>query len=361
MTTVRVETAAPYDVVVADDARSHVHALLGPDVSRVAVVHPPELAGLAADVSAEIGGRRQAVRIEVPSGERAKTLDVARYCWDVLGTCGFTRSDVIIALGGGATTDLAGFVASAWLRGIGLISMPTTVLAMVDAAVGGKTGINTGAGKNLVGAFYEPRGVLCDVGTLRSLPYAEIRSGAGEIVKCGFIRDPGILDLIASAPQLALDPAKAVLPELIVRGIRVKAQTVAADLTERVRGGDDIGRESLNYGHTLGHAIERLERYAVRHGDAISVGMVFAAELAFLAGSIDEDLVTRHRTILGMLGLPLSYRPDAYAAALEVMRVDKKTRGTTMRFVILEQLAQPRILAGPDETLIAEAFRRVSQ
>jgi len=361
MTTIRVETAAPYDVVVADDARSHVHALLGVDVSRVAIVHPPQLAGLAGDLTEELRGGRQAVRIEVPAGERAKTLDVARYCWDVLGTCGFTRSDVIIALGGGATTDLAGFVASAWLRGIGLISMPTTVLAMVDAAVGGKTGINAAAGKNLIGAFYEPRGVLCDTGVLHSLPHSEIRSGAAEIVKCGFISDPGILDLISSAPQLALDPAKSVLPELIVRGIRVKAQTVAADLTESVRSGDGIGREALNYGHTLGHAIERLEDYTVRHGEAISVGMLFAAELAFLAGDIDEDLVSRHRTILGMLGLPTSYRRHAYAPALEVMRVDKKTRGTTMRFVILEGLARPRILAGSDESLIAEAFRRVSQ
>src|SRR5699024_7008437 len=195
-TTIRVNTESPYDVVIGNNVRTAVHALIGSGAQRVAIVHPGQLAGPAAALANELSGRRHALRIEIPAGERAKTLDVARYCWDVLGHSGFTRTDAIIALGGGATTDLAGFVASSWLRGVDLISMPTTVLAMVDAALGGKTGINTGAGKNLIGAFYEPRGVLCDTGVLHSLPHSEIRSGAAEIAKCGFISDPGILDLI---------------------------------------------------------------------------------------------------------------------------------------------------------------------
>lgn len=357
MITVPVDTAAPYTVTVGDDAICQLDHLIGDNVQRVGLIYPAELTAVAAALADRFGHDRRVVRIEVPSGESAKTFDVARYCWDVLGDQGFTRSDMIIGLGGGATTDLAGFVASAWLRGVGLITIPTTVLGMVDAAVGGKTGINTAAGKNLVGAFYEPRGVLCDLSLLRSLPNAEIRSGAAEIVKCGFIADPSILELIETAPQVAVDPRREILPELIIKGIVVKADTVAADFTETGAGG--IGREALNYGHTLGHAIERIERYSVRHGEAISVGMVFAAELARLSGTLDESTVQRHRSVLASLGLPTTYRRGAYPAALEAMQIDKKTRGNQLRFVVLDTIGEPRILAGPGGSVVSAAFGQI--
>jgi 3-dehydroquinate synthase len=227
------------------------------------------------------------VRIDLPDGEAAKTAQVAARCWSVLGAAGFTRSDAVIGLGGGSTTDLAGFVAATWLRGVRLVTVPTSLLAMVDAAVGGKTGINTPEGKNLVGAFYEPLGVLCDLDALRGLSLPELRSGMAEVVKCGFIADPEILTLVEDDPAVALDPDGPVIAELVRRAIQVKATVVSADLRESTSVGTNVGREALNYGHTLGHAIEQHEHYRWRHGEAISTGMVFVAELARRAGLID--------------------------------------------------------------------------
>ena len=210
----------------------------------------------------------------MPDAEEGKSLAVAGFCWEVCGQIGLTRGDLVVSLGGGAATDLAGFVAATWMRGVRVVHVPTTLLAMVDAAVGGKTGINTGAGKNLVGAFHEPSAVLVDLALLDTLPAAEITAGSAEIVKTGFIADPVILELIEADPAAALDPTGPVLAELIRRSIQVKAEVVAADLRESHL------REILNYGHTLGHAIERRENYRWRHGAAVSVGLVFAAELA---------------------------------------------------------------------------------
>src|SRR5690606_34917492 len=198
-------------------------------------------------------------------------------CWQVMGQADFTRSDAIVAVGGGATTDLAGFVAATWLRGITVVHVPTTLLAMVDAAVGGKTGINTAEGKNLVGAFHPPAGVLCDLAALESLDRWDLVAGLAEVIKTGFIADERILELVAEhadglrewAGADATEETWAVLTELIERSVRVKARVVSEDLTEQGL------REILNYGHTLGHAIELVERYQLRHGAAVAVGMVF--------------------------------------------------------------------------------------
>ena len=208
----------------------------------------------------------------------------------MLGRIGIGRKDAIVSLGGGAATDVAGFAAATWLRGIDIVHVPTTLLGMVDAAVGGKTGINTDAGKNLVGAFHQPAAVLVDLATLETLPRNELVAGMAEIVKAGFIADPVILDLIEADPEAALDPTGTVLPELIRRAVAVKAEVVAADEKESQL------REILNYGHTLAHAIERRERYQWRHGAAVSVGLVFAAELGRLAGRLDDETADRHRT-----------------------------------------------------------------
>jgi len=221
---------------------------------------------------------------------------------------------------------------------------------MVDAAVGGKTGINTEAGKNLVGAFHQPLAVLADLTTLETLPRNEIAAGMAEVVKAGFIADPVILDLIEADPQATLDPKGDVLRELIRRAVVVKAEVVAADEKESEL------REILNYGHTLGHAIERRERYQWRHGAAVSVGLVFAAELARLAGRLDDATAQRHRTILASLGLPVSYDADALPQLLEYMAGDKKARAGVLRFVVLDGLAKPGRLAGPDPSLLAAAY-----
>ena len=356
-TRLTVHTASPYDVVVGHGVVDEVRSLVGDAARRVAVIHPPTMRDRAESLRTALDGL-EVLLVEVPDGEAAKGADVLTRCWDVLGDAGFTRSDVVVGLGGGSTTDLAGFVAASWLRGVRFVNLPTTVLGMVDAAVGGKTGINTSSGKNLVGAFHEPAGVLCDLDVLASLPVEELRSGMAEVVKCGFIADPSILELVEAAPDSVLDPASSLLSELIAKGIAVKAATVADDLRETGSAGG-IGREALNYGHTLGHALERVHGYGLRHGEAISVGMVFVAELAHRSGRIDGELLARHRAILGTVGLPVT-DDTGFDDLLAAMRVDKKTRGTQLRFVVLDGLAQPAIFAGPEEQLLRDAHRALA-
>ena len=356
----RVDAERPYDVAVGAGALDDLPTLLA-DAARVAIVHPVTLANPAESIRKRLmTDTREAHCIEVPDGEEAKTADVAAFCWSVLGQTGFTRNDVVIGLGGGSTTDLAGFVAASWLRGVPYVTVPTSLLGMVDAAVGGKTGINTPDGKNLVGAFYEPRGVVCDTGVLATLPDNEMRSGLAEVIKCGFIADPRILDLIEDDPAAALDAASPVTAELIERAIRVKADVVSGDLREAVDH-DGIGREMLNYGHTLGHAVERVEKYTFRHGAAVAIGMCFVAQLAGLSGRIDASLVERHRTILSLVGLPTAYRPGVWNELHDAMRLDKKTRGDLLRFVVLDDLAEPSILSGPDPALMTAAYAEISR
>ncbi len=230
-TVLHVGGASPYDVVVGHDLAHHLPALLGPGVERVAVICPDRLEGLVDDLVEPIAELDITV-LAVPDGEDAKRADVAEACWEALGEEGFTRSDVVLTVGGGATTDLGGFVAATWLRGVRVVHVPTTLLAMVDAAVGGKTGINTESGKNLVGAFHEPAGVLCDLALLETLPGEELRAGLGEVVKCGFIADPEILRLVEETDPDELIPSSPVLRELVERAIRVKIDVVVADLKE---------------------------------------------------------------------------------------------------------------------------------
>jgi len=268
-----------------------------------------------------------------------------------------TRSDAVIGLGGGATTDLAGFLAATMLRGISYLSIPTTVLGMADAAVGGKTGINLPEGKNLVGAFYEPRGVLCDLDLLDTLPDKEIRSGLGEILKAGFIADPHILDLAEQDPSKLLDTGSDEFADALTRAIGIKAEVVSADLRENSTTG--VGREALNYGHTLGHAIEKAEGYTWPHGYAVSVGMVFAAEVACRLGLIGPDVVARHRTVLESVGLPVSYAGAPWETIRATMSVDKKARGSHLRLVLLDGIGRVRVVKDVDEEILRRSFMAV--
>jgi 3-dehydroquinate synthase len=357
--TVRVGGERPYDVVIGRHLLGTIPDVLGDAARRVLVVHP---AALATSADAMLDDLRahgyEAFGAEVPDAEDAKTAQVAAFCWQVLGQAGFTRSDAVVGLGGGATTDLAGFVAATWLRGVRVVQVPTTLLAMVDAAVGGKTGINTAEGKNLVGAFHPPAGVVCDLAALESLGRFDFVAGLAEVVKAGFVADPGILDLISDNVGLLTDPVAAsssdVLLELVTRAVDWKARVVAEDLREAGV------REFLNYGHTFGHAVEQVERYRWRHGAAVSVGMVYAAELARLAGRLSDEVVARHRSVLGSLGLPLTYRGDRWEQLLAAMQRDKKARGNLLRFVVLEGLGRPARLEGPDPALLAAAYAEVS-
>ncbi|MDE3720240.1 3-dehydroquinate synthase [Nocardiopsis sp. N85] len=355
VTRIRVgDTAGRYDVVVGSGVLSELPSLVG-DAARVAVVHPEGLGGIARPVvkALEAAGY-EAHPMPVPDGEAAKTVAVAADLWSRLGRHGFTRTDTVVGVGGGAATDLAGFVAATWLRGVRSVLVPTTLLGMVDAAVGGKTGINTPEGKNLVGSFHPPAGVLCDMATLPTLPRADYIGGLAEIIKAGFIADPVICDLVEDDPEGAALPEGRHTRELIERAIRVKAEVVSGDLKESGR------REILNYGHTLGHAIERAENYTFRHGYAVSIGMVFAAELARLDGRIDADLVSRHRALLTAVGLPVSYAAPAWPELRAAMSVDKKTRGATLRFVVLDGMAKTAILAGPAPELLDAAYAAVA-
>lgn len=350
---IRVATAQPYDVIVGRYLRAELLDAVGGGT--VAIVHQPTLvepAEALRTVLEYLGS--QAYRIEVPDAEDGKTLAVAGFCWDVLGQVGLDRTGTVVGFGGGAVTDLAGFVAATWLRGVRVVQVPTTLLAMVDAAVGGKTGINIDAGKNLVGAFHEPAAVLVDLAILQTLPRAELVAGMAEVVKVGFIADPVILERIEADPDAALDPFGPVLAELVSRAITVKADVVAADLRESHL------REVLNYGHTLGHALERREGYRWRHGAAVSVGMVFAAELARLSGRLDDATAQRHRAVLSSIGLPTRYDAGALPELLEGMRNDKKTRSGVLRFVVLDGLAKPGRLEDPDAELLAAAYAAVA-
>ncbi|MDI1462306.1 3-dehydroquinate synthase [Catellatospora sp. KI3] len=344
----------PYEVVVGDDVLGELPGLVK-GAARVAVLHPAPVRGWAdrtRDVLTAAGV--EVTMVEVPDAEAGKTVEVAQRCWEELGAANFTRSDAVVGVGGGAATDLAGFVAACWLRGVAWVPVSTSVNGMVDAAVGGKTGVNTAAGKNLVGAFYPPAGVLCPVPALATLPQAQLRAGMAEVVKGGFIADPVILDLIEADPAAALDPAGPVLRELIVRKISIKARVVGEDLREAGL------REILNYGHTLGHAIERLEAYRWSHGHAISVGLVYAARLGVLTGRLTEADEQRHRDILRSLDLPVAYRADAWEQLRAVMSVDKKARGRALRFVLLDGVGRPVTVPIDDEALLAQAYAAVT-
>jgi 3-dehydroquinate synthase len=353
-TRIQVTGAQPYEVVIGTGLLGELAGLLAGS-QRVAVIHPPTLLSTAEAVRADLTAQGlQAHLIEVPDGEAAKTLAVAGFCFDVLGQIGFTRSDAIVGLGGGATTDLAGWVAASWLRGVPIVQVPTTLAGMVDAAIGGKTGINTERGKNLVGAFHPPAGVLCDLAALSTLPVNDYIAGLAEVVKCGFIADPAILELIEADPQRVTQPGNDHERELVERSVTVKARVVSADLTEQGP------REVLNYGHTLAHAIEKAERYRWRHGAAVSIGLVYAAELSRALGRLDDATADRHRAVLSALRLPVHYRAGAFGELLQTMRIDKKARGNRLRFVLLDGLARPVTVDDPDPAVLAAAYSEVA-
>jgi 3-dehydroquinate synthase len=350
-----IAVGTSYEVVVGHGVTDRVPDLLATGVRQVLLVRPDALAGLAAPVAERLrSGGLTVHEAAVPDNEGAKTAEVAAGLWATLGRHAFTRSDAVLAVGGGTVTDLAGFVAATWLRGVAVVHVPTTLLAMVDAAVGGKTGINTAEGKNLVGSFHEPAGVLCDLDALATLPRADLVAGLAEVVKAGFIADPRILSLVEADPEGATRWDGPHLRELVERAIRVKADVVARDLTESWL------REVLNYGHTLAHAIEHVEGYRRRHGEAVAIGMTYAAELAGASGRLGADVVARHRSVLASLGLPTTYPGGHWDDLLTAMRRDKKARGAQLRFVVLEAVGRPVRLEGPDEALLREAYDAIS-
>lgn len=296
------------------------------------------------------GAGLPAVLLPVPEGERAKTLATAEALYRQLAVQEAHRDDLVVALGGGVVGDLAGFVAATYMRGLPFLQVPTTLTAQVDAAIGGKSAVNLPEGKNLIGAFHQPVAVLCDVGTLRTLPDREFRSGLAEVAKYALTLDPELLGVLETRSGAVLDRDPAVLEHLVARCVRAKAATVAAD--ERDAG----PRLILNYGHTLGHALERLDAFAGRsHGEAVSVGMVFAARLAEGLGVGPPGLAARHVRLLSSLGLPDGGPVPEADQVLAAMRLDKKYRGG-VRFILLEDVGRPRLVDDVPEDALRRAL-----
>jgi 3-dehydroquinate synthase len=337
----------PYDITIGTDVVAHAAEHLpdlGPATHAFVVVDQAIAADWLPPLEASLATRDlHVVALAVPSGEAAKSMQVYGTLLHQLASQEAHRDDVVVALGGGTVGDLAGFVASTYMRGMRFVQVPTTLIGQVDAAIGGKTAVNLPEGKNLVGTFYQPIAVLCDVAALASLPDRDFRSGLGEVAKYALTLDVDLLDVLERDPGPILARDAAALEPLVARCARLKAGTVAED--ER-----DTGvRLFLNYGHTLGHALERLEAFAGRsHGEAIAVGMVFAARLAEARGICEPGLAGRTVRLLASLGLETDGALPPAHDILSAFRMDKKFHGG-VRFVLLAEVGRPVVVEGVTE------------
>ena len=348
--TIRVNAEYEYDVVVGCDWQSSLKDSLG-SYTRVALVYSSAMRDHIKGFKPE---NTEIHYFEVADGEGAKTSQSLQSLWNWLGAAGFTRSDAVVGIGGGTITDLSGFAAASWLRGIDWIAVPTTVAGMVDAAIGGKTGINSDYGKNLIGAFHSPQKVLIDTSWLTTLSDRDFAAGLAEVVKCGFIMDGKILDLVSGRGIAEIRRDASLVQDLITRSVAVKAHVVGSDFRE------SFGREVLNYGHTLGHAIEIHSKYSLRHGEAVSIGLVFAAELAGVKGLLDSKSVQLHKQILTNLGLPTTYPSDSWQQLYPLLALDKKSRGHQLRFVGLSAIGETLRIEDANESELAAAYERIS-
>jgi 3-dehydroquinate synthase len=287
----------------------------------------------------------------LPSGEEAKQISTLSSMWDAASAAGIRRSDAIWGIGGGATTDVAGFAAASWLRGVAWHAIPTTLAGMVDASIGGKTGINSPAGKNLIGAFHSPSSVIIDISFLDTLSERDFSAGLAEVIKTGFISDVEILKLLKNCTDLT--HARSIAAELVSRSVQVKADVVSKDFKESKL------REILNYGHTLGHAIEKREDFKLRHGEAISIGLVFAAELSSLVLGLSPSVVDEHRELLAKFGLPITYVALAWDELLEMMASDKKSRSQGIRFIGLADRGEPEWIESVSPDILRQAYERI--
>jgi 3-dehydroquinate synthase len=275
------------------------------------------------------------LRVVVSAGEKSKSAKVLNSCYDQLAAHRLERKSFVVALGGGVVGDLAGYVAASYLRGIPFVQIPTTLLAQVDSSVGGKVGINLPAGKNLVGAFHQPRLVLCDLDTLDSLPAREFCAGLGEVVKYGIIYDATLFQRLEKRFEKILAKDDRELSHIVARSCEIKAEVVGQDETESGL------RAILNFGHTIGHAIENVSGYGrYLHGEAISIGQVAAAYLSAELSELTVDEVERIWVLFGKFGLPVSFRwtPTIAERMFAAMRVDKKVSAGEIRFVLAEKI-----------------------
>ena len=290
------------------------------------------------------------LRLELPDGEVHKDWPTLNLIFERLLAEGCDRNTTLFALGGGVVGDITGFAAASYMRGVPFVQVPTTLLAQVDSSVGGKTAINHPAGKNMIGAFYQPLRVICDLATLNTLPQRELSAGLAEVIKYGPIADPAFLGWIESNLPALLAREPAALAHAVRRSCEIKARVVGED--EREAG----ARAMLNFGHTFGHAIEAGLGYGQwLHGEAVACGMVLASELSVRLGLMPPAFVQRLRTLLLNAGLPVQAPPLSTARYLELMRGDKKAQGGDMRFVLIEALGRAVVRGAPD-ALVASAI-----
>lgn len=347
-----------YDVVVGDRLVERLAEVAPPppDAEKAFVVTHPELEAAAADAVASLSSAGLKTHtFTVPAGEGSKSLAAATGLLAQLAESGAHRHDLVVGFGGGVVTDLAGFVASTYHRGMPVVHVATTLLAQVDAAIGGKTAVNLPQGKNLVGTFHQPRAVVCDVSTLRTLPPPELAAGMAEVVKYGLIADPDLLGVVERRAGDVFSCDAGVLGEIVRRSASIKAEVVARDETE---GGP---RAHLNYGHTFGHAIEHVTARSetpLRHGEAVALGMMAAAYAANELGRIDDAAVAAHRRALEAARLPVS-AAFALGDLEEAWRHDKKYR-RGVRFVLLAGLGRPEAGVEVDRNTLLRALRRLS-
>lgn len=350
MKAISIKAEREYEVQVDCDWKLALLAL-AKNRTRIAVIHSQQMSEavrIESEIDAEI------FYFPLPDGEPAKSFATISQLWSWLGAAGFTRSDLIVGMGGGAVTDVAGYAAASWLRGIDWIAIPTTLAGMVDAAVGGKTGINSDYGKNLIGAFHSPVAVLVDVKWLDTLSDRDFCAGMAEVIKCGFIAENEIISLLSNQSLSELRKDRARVIALIEAAVTVKATVVSSDFKE------GFAREVLNYGHTLAHAVEIHSSYSLRHGEAVSIGLVFAAELSHIKGHLSRQLVDLHRELLNSFNLPVSYPRAAWSELLPLLALDKKSRGKSLRFVAISAVGATLRIEDASESELVSAYERIS-
>lgn len=341
MKSIIVKSDRNYVVEVGIDAKKAINQICQ-DHNKVLLVGPKSLLKLF-----RIKDSKNLSIFETSDGESQKSVATLDRIWKKCASLGLDRQDAIIGLGGGASTDTAGFAAATWLRGIIWYAIPTSLAGMVDASVGGKTGINAAAGKNLIGSFYSPSKVIIDTSFLEKLSERDLAAGMAEVIKCGFISDYRILNMVQDD---VLDYS-----QLIYRAIKVKAKVVSKDFKESKL------REILNYGHTLGHAIEKDSNYRLRHGEAVSIGMVFAAELSSELAGLSMDAVQLHRELLSNFNLPISYPKGRWKNLSSLLLKDKKVKQSKIRFIGISKIGKPVWLEEVSSSTLTKIYERIAR
>ena len=346
---ISVTAEQKYVVLIGCDWRDELCARAS-DRTRCAIVTTESMKAVIGNLQA---GDCEFVYCIIPDGEEGKSPEVLLKLWNWLAAAGFTRTDLVVGIGGGAITDIAGFAAATYLRGIDWIAVPTSVAGSVDAAIGGKTGANLDYGKNLVGSFHSPRTVLIDCSWFATLSDRDFAAGLAEVIKCGFIRDGQILNLLQNKTLHQVRSDENLVLELIKRAVQVKADVVGGDFKE------SFDREILNYGHTFGHAVEKHAKYSLRHGECVAIGMAFMAHLQSDLGLITDEVRDLHLSLLTGLNLPVTYSSGDWPELRALMSMDKKSRGNTLRFVTIAEIGKTDRIADVAQGHLVSAYEKV--